>query len=140
MANQEKDLDIRMHAGDLWREEVFTDRRVGTIQRLVPVDADGKPDSARQVVYSGQTSLLTPAGTLPVSFEIEAGSLGEAAEKFGAAAEVAIEDTMKRLDELRREAASSIIVPERGAGGAGGLGGPGGAGGLGGPGGKIRMP
>ena len=76
---------------------------------------------------------------MPITFEIPATSLGEAAQKFGEAAEVAIEDTMKRLEEMRREAASSIIVP--GSGGPGGGGVPGGGvpgGGV--PGGGIQMP
>ena len=87
------------------------------------------------IVYEGKTQILTPAGGLPITFEIEATSLGEATLKFSEAAEVAIEDTMRRLEELRRDAASSIIVP--GAGGAGSAGGvPGG----GVPGGGIKMP
>jgi hypothetical protein len=126
--------DPQMTADDLYLEEVFTDRRVGTIQRLSPVDAQGAPDAKRQVLYVGQTQILTAAGALPLSFEIEAGSLREAAEKFGDAAKVALQQTMDRLEEMRREAASSIIVPEAGA--AGGLGGMGGMPG----GGKIRMP
>jgi hypothetical protein len=126
--------DPQMNADDLYLEEVFTDRRVGTIQRLTPVDAAGRPDPARKVSYIGQTQILTAAGALPLSFEIEAATLQEAAAKFGDGAKVALQQTMERLEEMRREAASSIIVPEAGAaaqlGGVGGL--PGG--------GKIRMP
>lgn len=136
MATEPRELDIRMQPEQLYHEEVFTDRSVGTIQRLTPVTRDGGPDQTRPVIYSGQTQVLTPLGTLPISFDLEAKSLGEAAEKFGAAAKAAIEDTMKRLEELRREAASSIVVPGAGNGGLGGLGGKGGLPG----GGKIRLP
>ena len=118
---------------DLYHEELFTDRRVGTIQRLTPVTKDGGPDTTRSVIYVGQTQILTPAGGLPITFEIDAGSLGEATRKFAESAEVAIEDTMKRLEEMRREAASSIIVPGSG-GAAGGV--PGG----GVPGGGLKVP
>jgi hypothetical protein len=126
--------DPQMSADDLYLEEVFTDRRVGTLQRLTPVDGTGQPDARRKVLYVGQTQILTAAGALPLSFEIEATSLQDAAGKFGDAAKIALQQTMERLEELRREAASSIIVPEAGAAGQlGGLGGmPGG--------GKIRMP
>lgn len=126
--------DPQMNATDLYLEEVFTDRRVGTIQRLTPVDGAGRPDPARAVLYIGQTQILTAAGALPLSFEIQAESLDEAAQRFGDHAKVALQQTMERLEEMRREAASSIIVPEAGAtAGLGGLtGGPGG--------GKIRMP
>ncbi|CAG0946279.1 hypothetical protein GPROT2_03660 [Gammaproteobacteria bacterium] len=131
---QNRGVEPQMSSDDLYLEEVFTDRRVGTIQRLSPVDAMGRPDPARAVLYVGQTQILTAAGALPLSFEIEAGSLQEAAAKFGDGAKVGLQQTMERLEEMRREAASSIIVPEAGAAAQlGGLGGgPGG--------GKIRMP
>ncbi|MHB8405892.1 MAG: hypothetical protein ACYDCJ_10760 [Gammaproteobacteria bacterium] len=130
MANETKDLNIQMHPEQLYQEEVFTDRSVGTIQRLTPVTRDGGPDLTRPVIYTGQTQILTPMGTLPISFEIEAKSLKEAADKFGDGAKTAIEQTMKRLEELRREAASSIVIPGSGAGVSGAI--PGG--------GKIRIP
>lgn len=120
MANEPKNLDIQMHPEQLYQEEVFTDRSVGTIQRLTPVTRDGGPDQTRPTVYTGQTQILTPMGTLPISFEIEAKSLNEAAHKFGDGAKAAIEQTMKRLEELRREAASSIVLPGSGAGVPGG--------------------
>lgn len=131
---QNRGVDPQMSSDDLYLEEVFTDRRVGTIQRLSPVDAMGRPDPARTVLYIGQTQILTAAGALPLSFEIEAASLQEAAGKFGDGAKLALQQTMERLEEMRRDAASSIIVPDAGA--AGQLGGMGGMPG----GGKIRMP
>lgn len=135
MADKSTRGDPQMSAEDLYLEEIFTDRRVGTIQRLTPVDAKGQADPKRAVLYVGQTQILTAAGALPLSFEIEARSLDEAAQKFGEGAKVALQQTMDRLEEMRREAASSIIVPETGAPGQ-----LGGLGGLGGTGGKIRMP
>jgi hypothetical protein len=122
--------DIRVDPKQLYLEEVFTDRRVGTIRRLTPVNKDGARDQARAVLYIGETQVLTPAGALPIGFEIGAGSLEEAAEKFGPLAKEAIERTMKELQELRRQAASSIVVPQGGMPPMGGLGG----------GGKIQMP
>jgi len=130
MASESKNLDIQMHPEQLYQEEVFTDRSVGTIQRLTPVTRDAGPDQTRSVVYTGQTQILTPMGTLPISFEIEAKSLNEAAQKFGEGAKAAIEQTMKRLEELRREAASSIVLPSSGAGAPGAIPGSG----------KIRIP
>jgi hypothetical protein len=109
------ETDLRMDAGALHREDVYTDQRLGTIRRLVPVDRQGTDDPSRPVLFIGQAHISTPAGTLPISFEIEATSLGEAAENFGAAATTAIEDTMQELQELRRQAASSLVVPEPGA-------------------------
>ena len=103
--------DIRVDPAALYLEEVFTDRRVGTIRRLTPVKKDGERDTARAVRYMGETQVLTPAGALPIGFEIGAGSLEEAAEKFGGLAKEAIERTVRELQELRRQAASSIMIP-----------------------------
>ena len=111
MAENPVDGEIRMSAGDLYREDTYTDRQVGTLQILTPVKTDGSTDFSRQRVYVGQTQILTPAGALPVSFEIDARSLEEAIGKFGESAKDALAGTMQRLEEMRREAASSIIVP-----------------------------
>ena len=113
MATREQTTsDIKVDPKALYLEEVFTDRRIGTIRRLTPVTKDGTRDSARPVLYAGETQVLTPAGALPIGFEIAAGSLEEAAEKFGQLAKEAIERTVKELQEMRRQAASQIVVPQ----------------------------
>src|SRR5258707_1107706 len=104
--------DIKVDSKALYLEEVFTDRRIGTIRRLTPVKGDGERDTARAVLYVGETQVMTPAGALPIGFEIGAGSLEEAADKFGQLAKEAIERTVKELQELRRQAASQIVVPQ----------------------------
>lgn len=111
MASEAKQTDIKMNADSLYQEETFTDRRVGTIQRLTPVTSSGSRDDTRPVVFLGQTQILTPAGALPLSFEVDADSLEDAIEKFGDGAKGAVSEAMERLEEMRREAASSIIVP-----------------------------
>ena len=108
----EQTNELKVDPSALFLEEVFTDRRVGTIRRLTPVKNDGERDTARAVLYVGETQVLTPAGALPIAFEIGAGSLEEAAEKFGQLAKEAIERTVRELQELRRQAASSIVVPQ----------------------------
>lgn len=127
MMSEESTTDTRMDPNALYREEVFTDRRVGTIRRLTPVTSDGSTDQGRKVLYSGQTQVLTPAGALPISFDLDVQSLEQAVEKFGDAAHQAVENTFKELEELRRESASSIVVPK---GGQGSFGGPGAGGGI----------
>ena len=121
MAENMQEPDIRMGADDLYREETFTDRRVGSLQRLTPTKPDGSRDDARDDVYMGQTQILTPAGTLPLSFEVKASSLADAVANFGDSAKAALAEAMERLEELRRESASSIIVPGSGADGHGGV-------------------
>ena len=126
--------DVRMNVEELYREEVITDRQVGTIQRLTPVTADGSDDPDRDVLYIGQASLMTPGGSLPLNFEIEASSLREAVEKFGDLAQEAVQDAIQQLQEMRRDQASSLVIPGQGGqGGGGGMPGggmPGGGGGI----------
>jgi hypothetical protein len=126
-----------MDASSLYREEIFTDRKVGTIRVLTPVRTNGAPDTGRTVVYVGEAQLLTTVGALPLSFEIEARSLEEAVTKYAAAAKQAFDQAVEELQELRRQASSSIIVPDRGIGGFG-PGGPPRTGGLPG-GGRMRL-
>jgi hypothetical protein len=126
------DLDIKMDAASLYREEIYTDRRIGTIRAMVPVTASGDADVARETLYIGEAQIMTQMGPLPISFDIEAKTLSEAVDAYAAAAKVAIERTVKELQDLRRQAASSIVLP-----GQGGAGFP--PGGLGG-GGKIQIP
>lgn len=117
-----------MSREELYREETYTDRRIGSIRVLTPITPDGQTDADRPVLYQGHTQLMTAMGALPLNFDIEAETLAQAVDLFQDAANAAVEATMKELQELRREAASSIIVPEGGMGG----GMPGG--------GKIQMP
>lgn len=106
-----------MDAAQIYREETFTDRKVGTIRRLTPVTADGSTDPARPVLFVGQAQVMTPMGAVPISFELDATTLNVAIEKFGAAAEQAVHQTMRELQEMRREQASSLVIPDA-AGGA----------------------
>jgi hypothetical protein len=82
---------------------------------LTPVKPDGTPDPARATSYVGQAQIMTPAGALPLSFEIDAKTLAEACERFADGARVAFEETMQELQEMRRQQASSIVIPEAGA-------------------------
>jgi len=115
MSTQDLGLpDIRIDQDSLYREETFTDRRAGTLRRLVPVLADGSPDAARPVLWLGQTQLMTPGGVLPLGFEIDAPDLASAIEKFPEAVKQALEDAIEEAQQMRREAASRIVVPDAG--------------------------
>jgi hypothetical protein len=131
---EERMPEPEMNPADLWLEEIYTDRRVGTIRKMTPVDGKGEPDAARKVVWVGETQVMSTVGALPINFQIEAETLAEAAKQFGPAAKAAIERTVKELQELRRQQASSIVIPQGGLPPMGG-GGMGGAGG----GGKIQL-
>src|SRR5262249_24642404 len=118
----------KMDASALYREDVITDRRVGTLRVMTPIKVDGSTDLGRPVLYVGEAQLLTQAGLLPLVFEIDATSLADAIDKFAAGATAAIERTRRELEELRREAASQIVVPPTLPPGLDPKGGPGGGG------------
>jgi hypothetical protein len=122
--------DARMNAASLYREEIYTDRAAATLRVLVPVTKDGAPDPSRPTVYTGEAQILTNMGPLPISFEIDATGLADAAAKYGEAAKAGIENAMRELQEMRRQASSSIVIPQGGmpnlTGGGGG--------------GKIQLP
>ena len=131
MAQQlDKSLNLTMDAAGVYREEVYTDRKVGTIRSLTPVKSDGSPDPGRKPVYVREAQILTPMGAIPVTFEIDAATLDAAVTQYPAAAKEAVERTIKEIQELRRQAASSIVIPQGGGLPPGGLGG----------GGKIQLP
>jgi len=125
-----------MDPDSLYREEIYTDRKLGTLRVMVPVTASGAPDASRSTIYSGEAQLMTNMGPLPISFDIPAGSLSEAIARYGEAAKAGVESALRELQEMRRQASSSLVIPPAGAasaitgGGFGGLGG----------GGKIQLP
>lgn len=123
MAQRPDPADAKMDATALYREDIVTDRKVGTIRRMTPITGDGADDSARPTIYVGEAQIMTNAGPLPINFEIEAKGLAEAVEKFAESAREAVDRTMRELQELRRQQASSIVVP-----------------GMGSPAGKIQIP
>ena len=124
--------EAAMDATSLYREDIYTDRKVGTLRVLLPVKADGTPDALRHTVYQGEAQLMTNVGPMPISFDIEAHDLPDAVAKYGEATKVGIERAMRELQDMRRQASSSIMLPPAGA-----TLGPGGA--LPG-GGKIQLP
>lgn len=127
-----QNMEAAMDETSLYREEIYTDRKIGTLRVLLPVKADGTADATRATVYQGEAQLMTNVGPLPISFEIDAKSLRDAVAKYGEATKAGVERAMRELQELRRQASSSIVLPPAGA-----TLGPGGT--LGG-GGKIQLP
>jgi hypothetical protein len=131
----ERNADPQMDGESLYREEVFTDRKVGAIRRLTPVTSAGEIDANRPVLFIGQAEILTNMGPMPISFEIEGQTLSEAVAGFSAAASAAIQRTVEQIQEMRRQAASQLVVPTGGLPPNLGGGGPAGRGG-----GKIQFP
>ncbi|HYM34591.1 MAG TPA: hypothetical protein VET48_04295 [Steroidobacteraceae bacterium] len=134
--SEERGREPAMDASALYHEEIITDPKLGKIRRMTPIKSDGSRDTARAVLYVGQAEIMTNMGPMPISFEIEAPTLEQAIAGFGAAATVAIERTVQQIQELRRQQASQLVVPQGGMGGLPGLGGQGMPPGRG----KIQIP
>lgn len=113
MSQMDNSPEISMDAAALTREETYTDSRVGTIRKMIPVQLDGEPDSSRSVQFIGSTQIMTPGGALPLSFEIETETLEGAVAGFGDAAKLAVERAMEELKEMQRQQASQIVIPGR---------------------------
>lgn len=109
--------EIKIDADHMYREESFSDLKVGSIRRLVPVTAEGEDDSSREVIFEGSASLMTPAGSLPLSFELEADNLSTAIDQFPDAVNVAAEKAIDELKEMQRQQSQQIQVPGQGGGG-----------------------
>lgn len=118
--------DITVDTDNIHREELFTDLHAASIRRLTPVKADGSDDSARDVIYIGETNLMTQMGPLPVQFPIEAASLDDAFSQFAEGVKGAVERLNERAKELVREESSRIVVPGAAPPDMGGAGVPGG--------------
>jgi hypothetical protein len=127
-----RDAEAQMDADALYQEEMFTDRRVGALRRLTPVRKDGTRDMGRPVLFVGQAEIMTSMGPVPISFEIEGETLEKAVAGFAPAAAAAVERTVQQIQEMRRQQASQLVVPQGGMPNLGG-GGPRG-------GGKIQIP
>ncbi len=102
--------DMQMDVTSLYREETYTDRKLGVIRRMTPVTATGEVDTSRPVLYLGQAEIMSSMGPVPINFEIPAASLAEAVSGFAAAAQQGIEHTMQQINEMRRQQASQLVV------------------------------
>jgi hypothetical protein len=108
--SQELPAESQMDLANLYREDTYTDRKLGVIRCMTPVTGDGSVDATRAVIYLGQAEIMTNMGAVPINFEIEGKTLGEAVAGFAAAAQQGIERTMQQIQEMRRQQASQLVV------------------------------
>ncbi|MEK6796218.1 MAG: hypothetical protein AABZ39_15670 [Spirochaetota bacterium] len=106
--------EIKVNMASLYREETFSDLGVATIRVMTPVKPDGTKDAARAVLYTGQASIVTEMGQLPLSFALEAASVEDAFKKFPDGMKKAFDEMMQEIREMRREQQNRIVVPRGG--------------------------
>lgn len=104
-------MNVDMDTTNLYKDEVVTDRKVGTIRILKPILSTGERDEARPLIFMGEAQIMTQMGPLPISFEIPAETLAQAVEAYGEAAKKGVRDTIEKIQAMRREAASQIVTP-----------------------------
>lgn len=104
--------DMSMDVNALYREDTVTDRKIGVIRRMTPIKSDGSDDDARATLYIGQAEIMTNMGPVPINFELEAKNLAEAVAGFATAAQAAVERTIQQIQEMRRQQASQLVVPQ----------------------------
>lgn len=107
--NEEIVEKVEVDVDNLYREELFTDLRLGSFRRLTPVNLDGSPDQSRKVFFTGHTQLMSKAGLLPINCPIEAETLEEAVQKFPDAIKQAVDEMLAKAQQMEREHASRII-------------------------------
>jgi len=115
-ASESRLPEVTVHPENLHREDVFTDLHSATIKRLTPVLPDGATDDSRPVRFSGHTQIYSPAGVLPLDFELEAKTLPEAMAAFPASVQAAITRLAEEMEAMQRERASRIVAPGQGGG------------------------
>jgi len=121
--------EIEVDKDNLYREEIITDLKVASIRMLTPIRLDGSPDESREPIFTGQTTLMSAAGPLPVQCPLEATTLEEATAQFPDAVKQAVERLVEEAREMQRRETSRIVAPGempisggvKGSGGGGGI-------------------
>lgn len=103
--------EISVDGDNLYREETYTDLKVATIRCMIPIQSDGTPDASRPTLFSGQTTLMSQAGPVPVQCPLEATNLQEAIAQFPEAIHQAVERLVEEAREIQRQESSRIVVP-----------------------------
>ena len=117
MADQQSIENMEFDGSNLWKEENFTDLKVGTIRKLTPIKLDGTEDEARKATFSATTNVMTPSGALPISGEIEAETLEDAVKQFPEAINQAIKKLQEDMIRMQQEQANKIVTPDELRGG-----------------------
>lgn len=109
---QNQPAQLKVDRSNLFKEETYTDLKVGIIKRMIPVKADGSVDKTRKSVFVGQTSLMTPNGPLPIQAIIKAKELQQAIKKFPEAMQASMERLAEEAKKYQQQEQSRIEKPE----------------------------
>ena len=96
-------VDFKVDRSNLYREESYTDLKVGTIKCLIPVKSDGSDDKTRKKIFVGNTNVMTPQGPIPIQGMIQAKELQQAIKKFPEAMEVAMDQLIEQAKKYQEQ-------------------------------------
>ncbi|NCC60355.1 MAG: cytoplasmic protein [Verrucomicrobiae bacterium] len=94
--------DVRLDKDNLYREETYTDLKIGSLHKLIPIKLDGSADASREAVFTARTQIMSPAGPLPVQAELEAHTIEAAIEEFPAAIRDAVEEMVQQAQQMQQ--------------------------------------
>ena len=103
-------LNIEMDSNNLFKETVYTDRKSGSIKMLEKINIETNTIANDEKLFIGETQIMTPMGALPINFEIPAKTINDAVGEFEIP-QIAINKAVEEIKEMKRKAASSIVVP-----------------------------
>jgi hypothetical protein len=109
---QNSPAELKIDRSDLFKEETFTDLKVGMIKQMTPVKSDGSVDKTRKSVFVAQTSLMTPNGPLPLQAVIQAKDLQQAIKKFPEAMKAAMDRLAEEAKKYQQQEQDRIEKPE----------------------------
>ncbi len=113
--NANGQIDFKVDEKNLYREEAYTDMKVASIRKLVPVHSDGTEDESRTPTFIGATQLMSQKGPLPVQAILPANNLQEAIAAFPDGMQKAMEELIQQMQRMqaaeKTKNDSRIIVP-----------------------------
>ena len=112
--DQQQPNELKIDRSNLYREESFTDLKVGIIKRMTPVKSDGSADKTRKTLFVAQTSLMTPGGPFPIQAVIQAKELQQAIKKFPEAMKAAVDRLAEEAKKYKEQEQSRIEKPQSG--------------------------
>ncbi|MCD6184231.1 MAG: cytoplasmic protein [Deltaproteobacteria bacterium] len=108
-------INFKVDEKNLYKEEGYTDMKVASIRKLVPVSPDGTEDKSRVSLFIGATQLMSQKGPLPIQAILSANNLQEAIAAFPESMHKAMEELMQQMQKMQAQEKtkneSRIIVP-----------------------------
>ena len=112
---ENEQIDFKVDEKNLYREEAYTDMKVASIRKLVPVNSDGTEDESRTPTFIGATQLMSQKGPLPIQTILSANNLQEAIAAFPDGMQKEMEKMIQQMQRMqaaeKTKNDSRIIVP-----------------------------